>query len=167
MNEPRSKEVTVISNASINDFLSGRRIAVIGASDDKSNFGRSIYTALREHGYEVVAVNPNAQAVAGDRCYPDLASVPAPLDGAIVMVNKAAAPDVVRACVAHGVPRVWLFKGLGGPGALSDEAVQLCEDNGIDVVAGACPLMFLQPVGWFHKVHRGVRHLNGSLSKAS
>lgn len=64
-------------------------------------------------------------------------------------------------------PRVWLFMGLGGPGALSDEAVQLCHDKGIDVVAGACPLMFLEFVGWSHKLHRMARHLNGSLSRSA
>ena len=58
---------------------------------------------------------------------------------------------------------MWLFKGIGGPGALSDEVVRLCEDNGIDVVAGACPLMFLEPVGWFHRLHRSARRHNGSL----
>jgi uncharacterized protein len=157
----------MITTASATEFLAGRRIAVIGASDDKAKFGSTIYRALREHGYDVVAVNPNSEAVAGDRCYPDLGSVPVPLDGAIVMVSQARAAEVVRACVQHRVPRVWLFKGLGGPGALSDEAVQLCQDNGIDVVAGACPLMFLEPVGWFHKLHRSARHLNGSLAKAS
>jgi predicted CoA-binding protein len=157
----------MITTSSVAEFLAGQRIAVIGASDDKANFGATIYRALREYGYDVVAVNPNAEAVAGDRCYADLGSVPAPIDGAIVMVNQALAVDVVRACAEHHVHRVWLFKGLGGPGALSDEAVQLCRDNSIDVVAGACPLMFLEPVGWFHKVHRSVRHLNGSLSKAS
>ena len=157
----------MITTTAVTEFLAGRRIAVIGASDDKANFGATIYRALREHGYDVVAVNPNAEAVAGDHCYPDLGSLPAPVDGAIVMVNQARAADAVRACVEHHVPRVWLFKGLGGPGALSDEAVKLCQDNGIDVVAGACPLMFLEPVGWFHKLHRSARHLNGSLTKAS
>jgi uncharacterized protein len=137
----------MITTSSVAEFLAGQRIAVIGASDDKANFGATIYRALREYGYDVVAVNPNAEAVAGDRCYADLGSVPAPIDGAIVMVNQALAVDVVRACAEHHV--------------------QLCRDNSIDVVAGACPLMFLEPVGWFHKVHRSVRHLNGSLSKAS
>jgi uncharacterized protein len=159
--------VPVIDTAAVNEFLSGRRLAVIGASDDERNFGKTVYRSLRDHGYEVVAVNPTADAVAGERCYPDLGSVPGPLDGAIVMVNRALATEVVRACAEKGVRRVWLFKGLGGPGAVSQEAVQLCLDNGIDVVAGACPLMFLEPVGWFHRAHRGMRRLNRSLVKVS
>lgn len=158
----------MIDTDSIDHFLAdGHRLAVVGASDDKANFGRTIYCALREHGYEVVAVNPNARIVAGDHCYPDLGAVLHPLDGVVVVVNQVAALDVVRDCAAHDVPRVWLFKGLGGAGAVSDEAVRLCRDNRIDVIAGACPLMFLEPVGWFHKLHRAMRHANGSLSGAS
>lgn len=157
----------MIDTATATAFLAQRRIAVVGASDDKASFGGTIYRALRDHGYDVVAVNPNAEAVADDPCYPDLAAVPTPVDGAIVMVSQANAPGVVQDCVEQRVPRVWLFKGLGGPGALSDQAVKLCEDNGIDVVAGACPLMFLEPVGVPHRVHRALRRLNGSLARVS
>ena len=69
--------------------------------------------------------------------------------------------------MAQGVESVWLFKGIGGSGAVTDEAMALCAENGLTVVAGACPLMFLEPVGWFHRLHRGVRRLNGSLATAS
>ena len=148
-------------------FLAAGRLAVVGASDDQRNFGNTVYRALRDHGIGTVAVNARADTVAGDRCYQDLASVPGPIDGVLVMVGGARSGDVVRAAIERGVPRVWLFKGLGGPGAVTDEAVNLCKDHGVDVVAGACPLMFLEPVGWFHKVHRTMRHLNGSLARAS
>ena len=156
----------MIETSAAERFLSGRRFAVVGASDDDRSFGKTVYTELRDRGYEVVPVNRRGETVAGDRCYPSVGALPAPVDGVVVMVGRDDAVDVVRDCVEQGVPRVWLFKGLGAPGSVSAEAVSLCEDNGIDVVAGACPLMFLEPVGWFHKIHRGMRHLNGSLSRA-
>lgn len=148
-------------------FLTSGRLAVVGASDDQRNFGNAVYRALRDHDIETVAVNPRTDVVAGDPSYPDLASVPGTIDGVIVMVGRDKAADVVRACIDYGVRRVWLFRGLGGPGALSDEAVKLCHDHGVEVVAGACPFMFLEPVGWFHKTHRTMRRLNGSLARAS
>jgi len=157
----------MVSTESVSRFLGGRRLVVVGASDESSNFGGTVYRALRDHGYTVVAVNPMCDTVAGDRCYPALSAVPGPIDGAVIMVSQAKAPDVVRACVEREVPRVWLFKGLGGPGALSDDAVRICEEAGIDVVAGACPLMFLEPVGWFHRLHRGIRRLDHSLTTVS
>jgi uncharacterized protein len=163
---PHEEVVCVIDPALVEEFLGHRRHAVIGASDDPKNFGRNVYVELRGHGHEPVAVHPRATTVAGDPCYPSVAEVPGELDGAIVMVPKDMAADVVRDCLAHGVPRIWLFKGAGS-GAVSHDAVRLCEDAGVPVVAGACPLMFLEPVAWFHRVHRGLRHLNGSLARAS
>jgi predicted CoA-binding protein len=156
----------MVTTAAVAGFFAGHRFAVVGASDSRGNFGKTVYEALRDHGYGVVAVNPKAETVGGDRCYPDLHEAPGPLDGVVVMVEPGAALDSVRDCISLKIPRVWLFKGLGGSGAVSDEAVRLCAEHHIEVVAGACPLMFLEPVGWFHKVHRGMRHLNGSLDGA-
>lgn len=157
----------MIDTTTVERFLAGHRIAVIGASDDTASFGRTIYTEMRDRGYDVVAVHPTCATVADDPCYPSLGDVPGDLDGAIVMVGRDPAIDVVNDCVEHHIPKVWLFKGIGAPGSVSDEAIRLCEANGIEVVPGACPLMFLEPVGWAHKVHRGIKHLSGSLSKAS
>src|SRR5215207_2063028 len=107
----------MIDPADIHDFLAGTRIAVVGASDSPKNFARTIYRELREHGYEPVAVNPNASQVDGDVCYPDLRSVPGVLDGVLVMVDHHWTERVVNACIERGVTRVWLFKGIGGAGA--------------------------------------------------
>jgi predicted CoA-binding protein len=157
----------MIEGLSVREFLRLRHLAVVGASNNPGNFGNTIYRELRAHDYEVVPVNPNAVVVEGDRCYPDLASVPGPIDGVVVMVSGDKAADVVRDCVPRGIKWVWLFKGIGGSGAVSDEALDLCRHDGIHVVAGACPLMFLEPVRGFHRAHRAVRHLNGSLARAS
>ncbi len=153
----------MITNESVTNFLAGHRLAVVGASDERSNFGGAIYRELLEHGYEPVAVNPNATSVGGDPCYPDLASVPGAVDGVIVMVGPTAAVDLVRSAIDRGIQRVWLFKGLGAPGSMSEEAAALCHQAGVEVVEGACPMMFLEPVGWFHRIHRSMRHANHSL----
>jgi predicted CoA-binding protein len=149
------------------EFLSAGRIAVIGASDDPRNFGNTVYRALRDHDVDVVAVNHHGSEVAGDPCYSTVAEVTGPVDCAIVMVPGSQAVRVVGECIDRGVPRIWLFKGLGGAGAVSAEAVDLCLERGVAVVPGACPLMFLEPVGWFHRLHRSARQLNGSLARAS
>jgi predicted CoA-binding protein len=156
-----------IKQVTVQEFLEQRRLALVGASNNPKNFGNTIYRELRDHGYEMVPINPKAVLVEGDKCYPDFASVPGVIDGVVVMVSVDKSVDVVRACVQRGIKYVWLFKGIGGPGAVSDEAVELCLQQGIHVVAGACPLMFLEPVGWSHRAHRAVRHFNGSLAKAS
>ena len=147
-------------------FLAHDRIAVAGASDDPSSFGRKVYEELRKRGYDVFAVNPNATTVLGDECFPALSSLPVRVDGVIVMVNREIAPAVVRDAIDVGITRVWRFKGLGAPGAVSEEAVALCRDAGVDVVAGACPMMFLEPVRGLHRFHRWVRRVDGSLDRS-
>jgi uncharacterized protein len=156
----------MIDPVKANAFLSSGRIAVVGASDEPKNFGRAIVAELTEHGIDAVAVHPHAETVASVHCYPSLAAVPGVVDGVIVMVPKDAAVSVVHDCIDRGITRVWLFKGAG-PGAVSDEAVELCKTHGISVVEGACPLMFLEPVGGVHKFHRVLRRMSGAVGKAA
>jgi predicted CoA-binding protein len=157
----------MIEQRVVDEFLAQQRFAVVGASDDPKNFGRTICRDLRDRGYDVVAVHPAADQVDGLPAFPRLDDVPGTLDGVIVMVPAERSTDVVRGCIARGVRRVWLFRGAGGAGSVSAEAVELCRQHGIEVIAGACPLMFLEPVGWFHRVHRAARRMNGSLARAS
>lgn len=155
--------VTAVPVDAATAFLDAGRLAVVGASDERDSFGRTIYEALREQGIEVVAVHPRGGTVAGDACHPSLLDVPGQLDGAIVMVAAPASVEVVRQVAERGIARVWLFRGVGGTGASSPEAVALAEELGLEVVPGACPLMFLEPVGFVHRFHRAVRRARGDL----
>ncbi len=83
----------MVSMQAVNEFLAQRRLAVVGVSDVKGSFAKTVYRELRTHGYDVVPVNPSAASVDGDRCFPDLASVPGDIDGAIVMVNRDVSPS--------------------------------------------------------------------------
>ena len=156
----------MISNDAVRRFLAGHRIAVVGASDSKDSFGRAVCRALSEHGYDAVPVHPRGGTVDGATCYRAIADVSPPLDGVIVMVPAASAASVVEDAVAAGVEQVWLFKGIGGPGSVSDEALAVCERHHLEPIAGACPLMFLEPVSAFHRIHRGVRRLRGDVQRA-
>jgi predicted CoA-binding protein len=154
----------MVAREMVERFLDAPHLAVVGASDNQNNFGRTVYQALRDHGHQVVAINPEGRDVAGDRAYADLGSVPWPVESVLVMTSADAAPEVVRGCARHGVQHVWLFKGLAGSGAASPEAIALCGELGMDVVDGACPLMFLEPVGFAHRLHRKVRELRGAVA---
>src|SRR6188474_475552 len=90
---PVPKEVpAMVSMQAVREFLAQRRLAVVGVSDAKGSFAKTVYRELRTHGYDIVPVNPSASSVDGDRCFPDLASVPGDIDGAIVMVNGEISP---------------------------------------------------------------------------
>lgn len=143
------------SRADIEEFLAQKHLALVGASSDPRNFTRVVYRALKDPGRTMYPVNrtTRAETMEGDRVYRSLADVPDPVDGVVVMVRAKAAADVVRDAIARGVPRVWLFRGVGR-GAVSDEALQLCRDAGVRLVDGACPFMFEEPVTGIHKLHR-------------
>lgn len=142
------------------DFLAHSRIAVAGVSRSGDIPANIIYRKLREQGYEVFAVNPNADEVEGDRCYPELATVPTPIDGVVIATPPGAALDLVRACADLGVPRVW-FHRLFGTGSVDEEAVALAQKTGLSVIPGACPMMFCEPVDVPHRCLRWVQRVTG------
>ena len=141
----------------IDDFLAQRRLAVVGASREPRHFSRSI---LRDRGYQVFPVNPQAREIDGLPCAPRVQALVPPVDGAVVMTPAAKGEDAVRDCIAGHVPRVWLYRG-GGEGAVSERAVALCREAGIVVVPGACPFIFLRGAGAGHRLHGGVLRLSG------
>ena len=157
----------IIDSTAATDFLRLDRVALVGASDDKKHFSNAVFQALEEHGVHAIPVNPHETTVGGRTCYPTVAAIPGSLDGVIVMVRRGAAVQIVKECIDRGVTHVWLFKGIGGESALSDEAVALCREHDVEVIPGACPMMFLQPVKGFHRFHRGVRRLHGAVGNAA
>lgn len=146
----------MIDVAAARSFLSGGTVAVVGASPARGNFGAVVVQALRAHRVPTVTVHPGEARVGDVDRYDSVAAVPEPLHGAIIMLPAPAAAAVVGECIRAGIPRVWLFQGFG-TGAVSDDAVRQCDDAGVEVIAGACPLMFLEPVRGVHRVHRTVR----------
>lgn len=141
------------SRLDIDTFLAAPRIAVVGVSRDPKSFTNAVYRHLRAGDRQVVPVNPAASEVEGDLCHPSVTAVPGHLGGVLVMVDAETALQVVDDCIDARVPIVWLHKG-SGPGAVSDEAVARCRAAGIAVVDGACPMMFAEPVGVVHRIHR-------------
>ena len=74
----------------VEDFLAQKRIAVAGVSRNGSQPANFIYRKLRGAGYQVFAVNPSAKELEGDRCYPDLASIPETVDGIVIATKRNA-----------------------------------------------------------------------------
>jgi len=156
-----------IDPAAATEFFALDSIALVGASDDKKHFSNAVFHALEDHGVHAIPINRHEITVGGRTCYPGVAVVPGRLDGVIVMVKHDTAIEVVKECIDRGVTHIWLFRGLGGESAMSDEAVALCHEHGVHVVPGACPMMFLRPVKGFHRVHRRVRRLRGGVTKVA
>ena len=79
------------------EFLANQRIAVTGVSrTPKSHGSNVVYQRLRERGYAVFAVNPNAHQVEGDPCYKDLRSVPGGVEAVVIGTRPELAERVGR-----------------------------------------------------------------------
>lgn len=151
-----------ISDA-VNEFLTGKRLAVAGVSRSSQQPANAIYRRLRETGHEVYATNPEADSVEGDPCYPGLGALPVRVDGVVIATPPSAATEVVRECAELGIGRVWMHRSFG-EGSVSEEAVALCREKGISVIEGGCPMMFCGRVdpfhrcmGWFLRVRGRIR----------
>ncbi|MEM2755942.1 MAG: CoA-binding protein [Candidatus Bathyarchaeia archaeon] len=118
----------------IRSFLDKRNIfAVVGVSRDPKKYGYQVYKDLKNAGYKVYAVNPNAQEILGDKCYPDLESLPVKPDVVDVVVPPKVTEHIVETCKRLGITKVWMQ-----PGSESEKAIKFCKENGIDVVYGVC-----------------------------
>lgn len=123
-------------------FLALRRIAVTGVSAHPKGHGsNAVYQRLRERGYEVFAVNPNAETVEGDKAYPSLSAIPGGVEGVVIGTAPERATGTMREVIELGIPQVWMHRGFGA-GSVSAEATDLGRSAGVTVIDGACPLMY-------------------------
>jgi len=135
------------------EFLSGKRFAVAGVSRQSGQAANAVFRKLRDSGYEVFPINPNATQTEGARCYPDLASVPGSIDRVVVVTHPNVSAQLVRQCADRGVDRVWFHRSFG-QGSVSNEAIRECQDRGIKCIVGGCPLMYCEPVDFGHQCMR-------------
>ena len=154
------------ADAAIKDFLAQKRIAVAGVSREPGGMhgGNVVYRRLKERGYQVLAVNPNADTVEGDPCYRSLASILGGVDAVVIATTPAVAPSVARECAELGITRVWMHRSFGG-GSVSEEAHELCREHGIASIAGGCPLMYGPTSDAGHRFMRIFAGLFGQLPK--
>jgi predicted CoA-binding protein len=147
------------------EFLAKKRIAVTGVSRTPKGHGSNVvYQRLRQRGYDVFAVNPNADEVEGDPCYLDLKSIPGGIDAVVIGTNPEIAEDTMRECAELGIKHVWMHRGPG-PGSVSEAAADYGRGEGITVIDGGCPCMFDPTADLGHKAMRVVFTLAGNVPR--
>jgi predicted CoA-binding protein len=154
----------------VKEFLSQKKIAVVGVSDQRDTGCNLGYRKFKQAGYQVFAVNPRIKTFEGAPCYPDLKSLPEKPDAVFILASPKVTDQIVQQCVDLGVKHVWMHCMLGTkPGlaasmsSVSPEAVRLCRENGIAVIPGTCPNQFLNP-DFAHAMMRGLWRTFGLLS---
>ena len=156
--------MTAIKEAA-SEFLASKRVAVTGVSRTPGSHGSNVvYKRLRERGYEVYAVNPNAREVEGDPAYPDLRSIPGGVEAVVIAARPETAEQTMRECADLGIERVWMHRSFG-TGSVSDAATAYGREHGITVIDGGCPCMFDPTADFGHKAMRLVFILKGNVPK--
>ena len=147
------------------EFLAHKRIAVTGVSRKPEGHGsNAVYQRLRDRGYQVYAINPKADEIEGDKCYPDLASVPDGVEAVVIGTRPETVEATMRECDDLGIRYVWMHRSFGA-GSVSDAATEYGRTHGITVIDGGCPLMFEPTADAGHKMMRFVFTRTGKVPK--
>lgn len=110
-----------------------KTIAVVGLSPDPTRPSHQVARYLQQQGYRIIPVNPAIAEVLGERCYPDIADVPEPIDLVDIFRRSELVLPVVEAAVAIGVKGIWMQDGVR-----NEAAAQLAGQAGIPVVMDDC-----------------------------
>jgi hypothetical protein len=150
----------MVSRATIDDFVAQRSLALVGVSRSGRGFGNTVRKELGGKGYTLHLVHPEVDAVAGVPCVKRLQDLAGKVGGVILVTPPAQTLGLVREAAEAGITRVWMQQG-----AESAEAVRLAEEKSLHVVHGHCILMFSDPVGFPHSVHRWLKRVGGTLPR--
>lgn len=148
------------TKASIDSFLSNRRIAVAGVSRNEKKFGFQVFTILRERGFEVFPVNPAADEIAGVPCFRSVSALPLNVHALLVLTPKKQTKEVLAEALAKGIDNIWIQQMSDTP-----EALELARSRPLTLVTGECIFMHAQPVTGIHKFHRAIRKFFGTFPR--
>ncbi len=143
-------------------FFRHGSIAVVGVSRTGRSPANAIVKKLRLAGHTVYPVNPNAGTVDGERCWPDLRSLPARAGAAVIVTRPEVSAGVVGECAEAGIRDVWLHRSFG-EGSVSAEAVREAERRGVRCLAGGCPMMYAGKVDVAHACMRWILRMQHRL----
>jgi predicted CoA-binding protein len=152
------------TRGTIDAFLAQKRLAVVGVSRNAKDFTRLLFQELGQRGYDVIPVNPAVAEVDGQECYRRVQDIVPKPDAALLCTAPSITETVVKDCAEAGIGHVWMYRG-GGDGAVSASAIEFCRREGISVVEGECPFMFLPNTAGIHRFHGFVKKIFGKYPK--
>jgi uncharacterized protein len=110
-----------------------RTVVVVGLSTDPLKPSHQVARYLQTQGYRIIPVNPQCQAVLGEKCYPSLKEVPEPVEVVDIFRKGEAIPAIVEEAIAAGAKVIWMQLGLESP-----EAAARAQAAGLQVVMNRC-----------------------------
>jgi len=112
-----------------------RTIAVVGLSSKRFRPSYGVAEYMQRAGYRIIPVNPEESEVLGEKCYPDLNSVPEAVDIVDIFRRSEFVPEIVEAAIRKGAKAVWMQEGV-----THEEAARRAAEAGLDVVMDRCIL---------------------------
>lgn len=114
-------------------LMENNTVAVVGLSAKWHRPSYFVAKYLLDHGFKVVPVNPNHDEILGQKCYPDLASIPHSIDIVDLFQRSEVAPGYARQAIETDARVLWLQLSV-----TSDEAKKIAEDGNIEFVQNKC-----------------------------
>ena len=114
---------------------SARTIAVVGLSGKRFRPSFGVAEYMKKAGYRIIPVNPQLSEVLGEKCYPDLDSVPEPIDIVDIFRRAEFVPEIVEAAIRKGAKAIWMQEGV-----VHEDAARKAEEAGLTVVMDRCIL---------------------------
>jgi len=148
------------TSESIQLFLQQPRIAVVGVSRNKNKFGNTVYKTLKKKGINVIPVNPHLTQFEGDTCYSSIETLPADVNAVFVNTPPEQTSKIVETAIHKGFQHVWLQQGSS-----NDQIESYLKDKDINYISDRCIMMFAEPVGSFHSIHKFFSKLTGNYPK--
>lgn len=127
------KEYSVNDDALRKILIDSRTIATVGFSNNPKKPGYYVPQYMMDKGYRVIPVNPSIQEILGQKAYPDLLSIPEPVDMVQIFRAPSEVPAVVEQAIQIGAKVIWMQIG-----AVNPEAGQRASDAGLAVVMDRC-----------------------------
>lgn len=114
-------------------LASSRVVAIVGISSKADKASNIVGTYLKDHGYRVIPVNPNEKEALGEVCYPDLESIPEPVDVVDIFRRSEEVLPIVEEAIRIKAKVVWMQEGI-----VNDEAAARARAAGLEVVMDKC-----------------------------
>ena len=110
-----------------------KTVAVVGLSPRPERDSNGVAAYLQEMGYRIIPVNPTASEILGEKSYPDLPSIPNPVDVVDIFRRSDEVPAIVADAIKIGAKAVWMQKGV-----VSEEGASAARDAGLMVIMNEC-----------------------------
>ena len=150
----------MITKKKIDDFLKNKKLAIVGVSRAPKSFSREVYRELRKRGYELLAVNPYAEEIEGDRCYKNIEDLPPDAGNILIVTPKKETDQVLRSAINRGFTNIWVQQ-------MSETAdtIRIAEEFNVELIHNKCIFMFTEPISGIHNFHRTIMKIFRRLPK--